>query len=177
MYDGAHTRTRIAPMSVEQSALAGHDRVGRFRAKFRRTRRRPGMAAEPRVRAVLDALDDDTLNLLASTVARTLVVRTSLRRDDRGIARQAVAYLGAEIIFSDCRGAFLNAAGGVLRVAADYWRRGYVTPGELEELSAARSQTLHACATAVARCPAVHNHLRLIAMPHDRLHRSGEVAA
>jgi hypothetical protein len=136
-----------------------------------------GMAAEPRVRAVLDALDDDTLNLLASTVARKLVVPTSLRLDDGGIARQAAAYLGAEIIFSDCPGAFLNAAGGALRVAADYWRWGYMAPGELEELSTARSKTIHARATAVARCPAVHNHLRLIAMPHDRLHRSGEVAA
>ena len=135
------------------------------------------MTIEPRVRAVLDALDDDTLNLLASTVARTLVVWTSVRLDDSGIARQAAAYLGAEIIFSDCPGAFLNAAGGALRVAADYWRWGYMTPGELEALSAARSKTLHARATAVARCPAARNHLRLIAMHHDRPYHSGEVAA
>jgi len=135
-----------------------------------------GMTAELRVRAVLDALDDDTLNLLAPTVARKLVVPTSLRLDDGGIARQAAAYLGAEIILSDCRGAFLNAAGGVLRAAADYLRWGYMTPEELEALSAARSKTLHAGATAVARCPAVRNH-RLIAIRHDPPHHSGEVAA
>jgi hypothetical protein len=135
------------------------------------------MAAEPRVQAVLDAVDDDTLNRLGSTVARKLVVPTSLRLDDGGIARQVAAYLGAETILSDRRGAFLNAAGGVLQVAADYRRRGYLTPGELEALSTARSKPLHARATGVARCLAVRNHLRLIAVRHDRPHHSGEVAA
>jgi hypothetical protein len=101
-----------------------------------------------------------------------------LRLDDGGIARQVAAYLGAETILSDRRGAFLNAAGGVLQVAADYRRRGYLTPGELEALSTARSKTLHAPrATPVASCPAVRNHLRSIAMPHGRPHHSGEVAA
>jgi excisionase family DNA binding protein len=104
------------------------------------------MTAEPRVRAVLDALDDDRLNLLASTVACKLVVPTSLRLDDGGIVRQAAAYVGAEIIFSDCRGAFLNGAGGVLRVAADYWRWGYMTPGELEARAQRREVSDPACA-------------------------------
>jgi excisionase family DNA binding protein len=56
---------------------------------------RAGMSAEPLVRVVLDALDDDALDLLAARVAGRLVVPVSAPYDDRWIdAKQAAEYLG-----------------------------------------------------------------------------------
>ena len=56
------------------------------------------MSVEPLVRAVLDALDDDALDLLAAKVARRLVVPSGATLDDGWIdAKQAAAYLGTTL--------------------------------------------------------------------------------
>ena len=56
------------------------------------------MSVEPRVRAVLEALDDDALDVLAAKVAPRLLSLERAPHDDGWIdARQAAAYLGTTL--------------------------------------------------------------------------------
>jgi len=56
------------------------------------------MSVEPLARAVLDALDDEALDLLAAKVARRLVVPARVPIEDGWIdAKQAAAYLGTTL--------------------------------------------------------------------------------
>ena len=55
------------------------------------------MSAEPLGRVVVDALDDDALDLLAAKVARRLVVPSAPIKDGWIDAKQAAAYLGTTL--------------------------------------------------------------------------------
>ena len=58
---------------------------------------RVGMSVEPLVRAVLDALDDAALDLLAAKVARRLGPQSVPLNDGWIDAKQAAAYLGTTL--------------------------------------------------------------------------------